>query len=113
KILGTQSPRYIDWRSKQDNAGRNNGAYWYAKEIEEIILPEMSDLNVFVSTVMAGSIPRWMYPPNPVIVCHDNFNTVKSYRKLLGLGALFICSKPTVVDKLAAVGEKAVYIPLS
>lgn len=112
-ILGTQSQKYIDWRSKQDSSGRNNGAYWYAKEIEDIILPEMSDLNVVISTVMAGMIPRWEYPPRPIIVCHDNHSTLKSYSKLLKLGALFICSKQSVVDRLVAAGEKAVYIPLS
>lgn len=113
KILGTKSDRYQAWRAKQDNAGRNNGAYWYAKEIEDIILPELKHLNLWVNTVGALFFLPSEIPKGAVIVCHDNINTVRTYMKLFKLDVLWICSKPTIVDKLAAVGEKAVYIPLS
>lgn len=112
KIVGTKSDRYQAWRAKQ-GMGRNNGAYWYAKEIEEIILPELSHLNLWINTVGAlFFLPREI-PKGAVIVCHDNINTVRTYMKLFKLGILWICSKQSVADTLIKHGEKAVYIPLS
>lgn len=92
---------------------RNNGAYWYAKEIEEIILPEVGDLNLYINTVGALLYDRLEVPQGAVIVCHDNVNTIKTYIKLFRLGILWVCSKQSVADLLKEKGETAVYIPLS
>lgn len=112
KIVGTKSDRYQAWRARQ-GIGRNNGAYWYAKEIENIILPELSHLNLWINTVGANFFTPREIPKGAVIVCHDNINTVRTYMKLFRLGVLWICSKQEVADILTEHGEKAVYIPLS
>lgn len=112
KIIGTQSDRYQAWRSRQGMA-RNNGAYWYAKEIEDIILPELKHLNLWINTVGANLYNASEVPNGAVIVCHDNVNTIRTYRGLFKLDVLWICSKQSVVDMFTGHGEKAVYIPLS
>lgn len=112
KIIGTKSDRYQAWRAKQGMA-RNNGAYWYAKEIEDIILPELKHLNLWINTVGSRFLSPRDIPRGAVIVCHDNINTVRTYMRLFKLDVLWICSKQSVADTLIKHGEKAVYIPLS
>jgi hypothetical protein len=112
KIVGTNSAKYRSWQARI-GAGRNNGAYWYAREIEDIILPELSNLNLWINTVGSNFLSPRDIPKGAVIVCHDNIKTVRTYRRLFKLGVLWICSKQSVADTLIKNGEKAVYIPLS
>lgn len=111
-VLGTQNKNYIRWRNRQSE-GLNNGAYWYAKEIEEIILPELQDLDLFVVTTGATLMKDFTVPCGAVILCHDNRKTRRSYERLFRKGVLWVCSKYSTVQTLLELGEKAVYIPLS
>lgn len=111
KILGTQTPKFTSWHAKQ-GAGKNNGAYWYSKEIEEIILPEIN-ANVVIITAGATLYKPWELPDHLIIVCHDNRTTRQSYGHLFNKKALWICSKESTVQTLSSYGEKGIYIPLS
>lgn len=110
KIAGTKSDQYTTW---QIGRNVNNGAYWYAREIEEIILPELVNINLYINTVGAQLYHARELPKGAVIVCHDNVTTRKTYMKYFGMGVLWICSKQSVVDYFTVWGEKAVLIPLS
>jgi hypothetical protein len=111
-IVGTDSPRYKEWQNAQ-KAGTHNGAYYYAKEIEDLILPPIKDLPVYINTVGALSYKKTEIPQKSIIVCHDNVKTVETYRKLFGHEILWICSKESVAETLRTHGENAEYIPLS
>lgn len=111
-IFGTQSPKYKAWYARQ-GIKRNNGSYYYSKEIENIILPELKDLELVVITAGAALYHTREVPNGSVVVCHDNRTTRKSYGMLFKKDILWICSKESTVNILKGYGEKAVYIPLS
>jgi hypothetical protein len=110
KILGTKDPAYINWQ-KRKIANIHNGAHYYGREIEELILPHIK-ANVFV-VVAGGTIRPRSVPDNCVFVCHHNLSPERMYEQFLGKNILWVCSKPSTVKKMLAAGEKAVYIPLS
>lgn len=110
KVLGTQDPVYVRWMSR-GLSGSHNGAHYYAKEIEELILPHI-DADVFVVTT-GGTVQPKKVPDGCVFVCHHNIMPVETYKGFLGRGILWVCSKQSTVEKLEKAGEKAVYIPLS
>lgn len=110
-IIGTNDKRFKTWHNQQ-GSGKNNGAYWYSKEIEDIILPEIKS-SLFIVTAGATLLDKKDIPDGAVVVCHDNRTTLKSYKKLLNKEVLWVCSKKSTVKTLKKAGEKAVYIPLS
>lgn len=112
KVIGTESDRYLRWVSRC-RGGMYNGAYYYATEIEDIILPALNLGRGTIITVGANlQMPRRVMD-GTVVVCHNNQDPEYQYRMLLGKNILWICSKLSTVDKMTKVGEKAVYIPLS
>lgn len=110
KFLGTTSPPYRAWRNR-GIANIHNGAHYYGKEIEDFILPQIK-ADVFVVTA-GGTLQPKKVPDNAVFVCHHNLKPQQVYKQFFERGILWVCSKPSTVEKLEAVGEKAVYIPLS
>lgn len=110
-ILGTQSPKYKRWWLRQGD-GRFNGAYWYAKEIEDIILPEIKS-NAFINTVAVAIHLPYQIPIGAFVVAHDNHQTIQRYRKLFNKGITWICSLDTTQMVLEQAGEKTAFIPLS
>lgn len=110
-ILGINTHRFIKWHSKQ-GITRNNGSYWYAKEIEDIILPHINK-RLFIVTAAATIYNKHEIPDNAIVVCHDNRTTINSYGFLFKKNILWICSKHSTVKTLIREGERAVYIPLS
>lgn len=110
-VLGINTQRFIKWHSKQ-GITRNNGSYWYAREIEEIILPKI-DKKLLIVTAAATIYHRHEIPDNAIVVCHDNRTTVKSYGFLFKKNILWICSKQSTVNTIIKEGDRAVYVPLS
>lgn len=110
-VYGTQTPRFTLWRDKQTH-GKENGAYYYSKEIEDNILPELGFDMFFVTAGAAIYTPREL-PDGTIVICHDNRSTKQSYGKLFGKGMIWVCSKHSTVKTLEGYGEKAVYVPLS
>lgn len=111
QILGVNTERFLKWHTNQ-GITRNNGAYWYAKEIEDIILPKINK-KIFIVTAGAKLYNSLEIPEGAVVVCHDNRTTKKSYGFLFNKNILWLCSKISTVKTLQESGEKAVYIPLS
>lgn len=110
-VIGTQAERYQLWRYSK-TTGIYNGAYYYAKEIEDIILPAI-DREIYIVTVGGTLQTRKSIPNGAVVVCHNNQNPAGAYMNLFGKDILWICSKESTVPKLTAHGENAVYVPLS
>jgi len=110
KTLDTKDPIYARWMNR-GLEGSHNGAYYYAKEIEDLILPHIK-ANVFVVTT-GGTVQPKKVPDGCVFVCHHNVMPVEVYKPFLNRGILWVCSKPSTVEKFKAAGEKTVYIPLS
>lgn len=112
KIIGTNEPIYEHWRNENPE-DRNNGAYWYAREIEDIILPALENLDVTVVTVAATQYTSRQIPDGSAVICHNNRTTIESYSRFFNKNILWICSKHSTVNILKEAGENAVYIPLS
>lgn len=110
-IYGTFSPKFTEWRSGR-KSGKENGAYYYSKEIEDNILPEIK-ADVLVVTAGAALYTAIDLPDGCIVVCHDNRSTKQSYGRLFGKGIVWVCSKHSTVETLEGYGERAVYIPLS
>lgn len=113
-IYGTRTPKFTQWRDKQTH-GKENGAYYYSKEIEENILPELGfDLSgMFFITAGAVLYSAREIPDGTIVICHDNRSTKRSYGKLFGKNVIWVCSKHATVETLKGYGERAVYVPLS
>lgn len=110
-VYGTQTPKFTSWRDKQTH-GKENGAYYYSKEIEENILPELG-FDMFYITAGAALYTARELPDGAIVICHDNRSTKQSYGKLFGKGIVWVCSKHSTVETLDGYGERAVYVPLS
>ena len=110
-IVGTNTERFKSWHNRQ-GIQRNNGSYWYAKELEEIILPSI-DGNLFIITAGASLYRPHEVPDGAVIVCHDNRTSAKSYGRFFGKNILWVCSKHSTTEIMRSYGEKAAYVPLS
>ena len=73
-VYGTQTPRFTQWRDKQ-TYGKENGAYYYAKEIEENIIPDLG-FDMFFITAGAALYTAQEIPDGAIVICHDNRSTV-------------------------------------
>ena len=111
-VLGTQSEKFTKYEASQGGHALN-GAFFYAEEIENNILPAIGDVDVTIVTTGATLYKSKELPNGAIVVCHDNRRPISSYRLLLRKNILWICSKHSTVDKMRGVGEKAIYIPLS
>jgi len=109
-IIGTDNPIYQQWLKTTGTA--INGAYLYAKEIEQNILPHITSDDT-INTVAIILYAPMDIPDGAVVVAHDNFETVSRYRAYFGKRLRWICSMESTRDKLIAEGEFARYIPLS
>ena len=110
-IFGINRERHKKWHSSKQ-FGRNNGAYWYARDIEANILPKIESTGVIV-TAGASIYSSRDIPEGSIIVCHDNRTTKSSYGHLFNHNMLWVASKHSTVETLQSYGERAVYIPLS
>jgi hypothetical protein len=109
--LGIHTERFKKWYNRQ-GVTRNNGSYWYAKEIENIILPYINK-KLFIVTAAAKLYSPIEIPDGSIVVCHDNRTPEKSYGNLFNKNILWICSKYSTVKKMKSFGERATYVPLS
>lgn len=110
-VYGTSSRKFTNWRNGK-TSGKENGAYYYSKEIEDNILPEIK-ADVLIVTAGAALYAARELPNGCIVVCHDNRSTKESYGRLFGKNIIWVCSKQSTVDTLEGYGERAVYIPLS
>jgi len=110
-VVGTNTKRFKSWYSQQ-GIKRNNGSYWYARELEDIILPEV-DLHLFIVTAGASLYKPYEVPDGAAIVCHDNRTSKKSYGRFFNKNILWVCSKHSTVENMQSYGERAAYVPLS
>ena len=90
--------------------GKNNGAYWYSKDIVENIIPRVKTDRNWVTV----NIPGRCYDRSIVFV-HNNLNPdwykwLNNYKDLI-----LVCSLPWARDNMERVcpKHKAVYLPLS
>lgn len=111
-VVGTNGRRYKTWYDQQ-GVTRNNGSYWYSRELEEIILPALNDIDCFIVTAGITLYDSTQIPDGAVIVCHDNRNTAEMYGRWFGRGMIWVCSKLSTQKTLQEHGEIAFYVPLS
>lgn len=105
-IISVDHPAYkMRWK----NAGVNqwNGAYYYAKEIEKNIIPNVkTDRNwILVNIEGVGC-------DNAIVFVHNNlhperYEWLKRFKNLV-----LVCGIPETVEKVSHIG-KAIYLPLS
>ena len=105
-IIGTTHPAYI---ARWENAGKSrwNGAYYYAKEIEQNIIPNVKTDRNWILLNMRG-----VGCDHAIVFIHnnlhpENYEWLKKYKDLI-----LVCGVPETVDKVKHLG-KTIYLPLS
>lgn len=111
RVQGTNETEYKKWRNSL-KSGQFNGAYFYAKEIEDIILPKLEG-DFFINTVAVQLYEPKQIPDGAIVVAHDNYHTVERYSPYFGKNITWICSKYDAYFKLMGRGERAVLVPMS
>lgn len=106
-IISVYHPEYKRKRKRLSQSGKHNGAYYYAKEIEQNIIPNVvTDRNwVLVNVPPYGC-------DHAIVFIHNNlhpqnYEWLKKYDDLI-----LVCGVPETVDKVKHLG-KAIYLPLS
>ena len=88
---------------------RFNGAYYYAKEIEDIIIPRVvTDRNWFLINSL-GYIPC---PDHSIVFIHNNKNPERYEWLKDSEDLVLVCGVPETCDKVKHLGT-AIYLPLS
>lgn len=108
KIIGARNRMFAKVRMYA-GLDRFNGAYYYAKEIEDIIIPRVkTDRNWFLINSL-GYIPC---PDHSIVFIHNNKNPER-YEWLKGSKDLvLVCGVPETCDKVKHLGTP-IYLPLS
>lgn len=109
RIIGTKRPEFLKWQLQNPKA-KYNGSYFYALELENIILPQIASDKVVntVGTTIYEELPR-----GTVIVAHSSYEVLRVYRDYLGKGYTWVCSFPNLRDDFANAGENTALIPMS
>jgi hypothetical protein len=107
-ICGTETPEYIELRKNM--SGRFNGAYYYAKEFEDNIIPKVKTTRPWVLINMKD-----FCEDHAIVLIHDNHNPRGTYAWLRDYQDLiFICSTPTTFhDMQREKNGMAIYLPMS
>lgn len=107
-ILGARNKLYAKVRMYAE-LDRFNGAYYYAKEIEDNIIPLVNTDRNWVLINSLGYIPC---PGHSIVFIHNNLNPER-YEWLKDSDDLvLVCGVPETCEKVKHLG-KAVYLPLS
>lgn len=108
KIIGTKHPAYKA-RRKGMKAGRFNGAYYYALEIERNIIPKIETDRNWVLLNCKGFAHH-----HSVVFIHNNlYPQTYEWLKMWGYKDLvLVCGVPETCEKVAHIG-RTIYLPLS
>ena len=107
-IISHESPEYIAKWNKMHPEGRNNGAFYYSKEIVKNIIPNVeTDYNW--TTINIG---RSM--DHSIVFIHYNFNPLENYAYLQQYDDLIlVCGIPSTAKEMRKKFKKVIYLPLS
>ena len=105
-IVDHMHPAYLRrWRNS--GANRYNGAYYYSREIKELMIPELRTDRNFILVNQPG-----VGCDHAVVFIHNNLH-IKRYEWLQDYRDLIlICGVPDTVRKVRHLG-RAAYLPLS
>lgn len=104
-IVGIGSPEYAA-RWGRMGGSRWNGAYYYASELERLVVPHVDTERPWVLVEAGTCFDR------SIVFVHDNIN-VERYGYMAACGDLIlVCGVPETVPKVEHLG-RAAYLPLS
>lgn len=107
-IISHESPEYVaKWKSMHPE-GRNNGAYYYSKEIVKNIIPRIkTDYNW--CTINIGKACN-----HCIVFIHCNINPLEVYKYLEDYNDLIlVCGLQSTARIMKKKYEKVIYLPLS
>ena len=107
-IIGARNSIYAKVRMYA-GLDRFNGAYYYAKEIEDNIIPLVKTDRSWVLINSLGYIPC---PDHSIVFIHNNLNPERYDWLKSANDLILVCGMPETCDKVRHLG-KAVYLPLS
>lgn len=107
KIFDHESPEYVESWNKL-GGDKYNGAYYYAKEIKQNIIPRVQTDYNWVLVNKYGYC--W---DHSIVFIHNNrcpaiYNWLKDYKDLI-----LITGVPNTAKKLEYLGHKTLYLPLN
>lgn len=105
-IIGLKHPKYL-YKHEAMNNGKHNGAYYYAKEIEENIIPLIKTDYNWVTIHVPGE-----YVDHSIIFIHSNVDFEK-YKELANHKDLILVSSNYDTAKYMERFGKSIFLPLS
>lgn len=112
RIITTDDPNYKAYRKIffPNGSGANNGAYFYSKEIEKNIIPNVKTDRPWDTLGMKALRSE----DRAIVFIHHNRNWDQVYSWLDKYKDLiYVCSVPHTYEWAKSVGKKAIYLPLS
>lgn len=106
-IIDHTHPVYKQKRDKLSQAGRENGAYYYSREIVKNIIPLVDTDRNWITVNLEG-----VGCDHSIVFVHNNKNAsryewLKQYKDLI-----LVCGVPETCEKVAHLGTP-IYLPLS
>lgn len=106
-IIDHTHPAYIQKWNRLSQAGKQNGAYYYSKEIVKNIIPNVKTDRNWITVNVQG-----VGCDHAIVFIHnnlhpENYEWLSKYKDLI-----LVCGIPETVEKVAHLG-KAIYLPLS
>ena len=107
-IIDYQHPAYqMKYRAMHGGNGKYNGAYYYSKEIRELLIPKIKTDRNWVTINIPG-----FAADHSIIFIHNNLNSAERYDWLSGYKDLvLVVGVPETASKVAHLG-KTIYLPL-
>lgn len=112
KIITTDDPNYKAYRKIffPDGKGAKNGAYFYSKEIEKNIIPNVKTDRPWDTLGMQALRSE----DRAIVFIHHNkewgkvYSWLDKYKDLI-----YVCSVPQTYEWAKSIGKTAIYLPLS
>lgn len=106
RVISHEHPKYQEKRKKM-KGDMFNGAYYYSREIVELIIPRVETDRPWVTINIPGECED-----HAIVFIHNNlkpdlYDWMKEYKDLI-----LVCGVPETCDKVAHLGTP-IYLPLS
>ena len=109
-IIDHTNPLYAKRRNSMTNDGKNNGAYYYSKEIVKNIIPNVKTDRNWI-TIRLPEMKT--HADHSIIFIHNNRNPnyysyLKEYKDVV-----LVCSLESTAENMRFYSDKVIYLPLS
>lgn len=106
-IINHEHPAYIEKYNRLSQDGKQNGAYYYSKEITEKFIPKIKTDRSWITVNLPG-----VGVDHSIVFIHNNLHPERYEWLSKYDDIILICGVKDTVDKVKHLG-KAIYLPIS